>query len=110
MRALGIAAALGPEDDAPVVEGVVDVTYLASMNVEETSHNQSPASIRVTWTYGDQRPDEVQIYVEPVNATALDSSPPAATVKVDKQGGQPTTADLADVPAPAQWQVAVAPR
>lgn len=86
------------------------MTYLASMSVEETSHNQSPASIRVSWAFGDQRPDEVQVYLEPGNATAPDSASLAVAVPVDQGGGHPTTADVGGVPAPAQWRVFLAPR
>jgi hypothetical protein len=86
------------------------MTYLDSMNVEEITNQQSPATIRVSWIFGDQHTDEVQGYVEPVNATALESLAPSAAVKVDPGGAQPTSVDVPGVPAPALWQVSVAPR
>ena len=92
------------------------MTYLVDSQVREVSTGVSPATLRVSWAFGDQVPDVVEIYWEaPPGSSGPPGSHPAGapqsftSVAIDKKIPQPSSTTF-QVPAPAIYGVTLLPR
>lgn len=83
------------------------MTYINGAAAAETSHGVSPATVKVSWQIGNQKPDRVEIYYK--DATSIPSALGVFVKSVPVGAGQPTDLSFA-VPAPHWYRFLVAPR
>jgi hypothetical protein len=84
------------------------MTYLTSISAKQTSSHISPATVEIGWKFGDQIPDEVQIYYT-IPPGSQDPGVQLPSVAISKSTKTPTSSTV-QVPAPAWVGFIVAPR
>lgn len=83
------------------------MTYISQVGAVETSNGVSPATVKVSWQIGDQKPDLVEVYYKTASAGPSALGTYVDSVKVGS--GSPTDLSF-QVPAPNWYAFFVAPR
>jgi hypothetical protein len=85
------------------------VTYLKDPKVTQVKQNVSPATLEVSWSFGDQIPDVVRVFWGVPDVGTNWTSDSWVDAPVDKGKQQPTSVAVSGVPSPSVYEVVVVP-